>query len=229
MLVERRCPVGTAPRRVVGLGLMGYSGEVQRSRSAPRDVHRLPRVSRRLRGMASRARLRHQAAARRRRLDRDRGVQVGPPGPAGKLRRGPHHRAADQRRFEDLLAGLAATDVVVATRFHNVLMAMLLNKPVIAISFHHKCSSLMRQMGLSDYCHDIHQMDADRLIGQFRKLEQEREAVKRHDRAGRRRGAGRRSTSSTSSCSPARERRLEELTCLAAGISGSGSSAPSSA
>ncbi len=45
---------------------------------------------------------------------------------------------------QDVLAELAATDVVVATRFHNVLLALLLNKPVIAISFHHKCSSLMR-------------------------------------------------------------------------------------
>ena len=80
---------------------------------------------------------------------------------------------------QDVLAELSATDVVVATRFHNVLLSLLLNKPVIAISFHHKCSSLMRQMKLSEYCHDIHDMDADRLIEQFRKLEQNREAVKR--------------------------------------------------
>ena len=50
---------------------------------------------------------------------------------------------------DDLLKQLAATDVVVATRFHNVLLALLLNKPVIAISFHHKCISLMSQMGLA--------------------------------------------------------------------------------
>jgi polysaccharide pyruvyl transferase WcaK-like protein len=80
---------------------------------------------------------------------------------------------------QDLLSELAATDVVVATRFHNVLMAMLLNKPVIAITFHHKCSSLMGQMNVSEYCHDIHQMDTDRLIGQFWELEQNRDAVKR--------------------------------------------------
>jgi polysaccharide pyruvyl transferase WcaK-like protein len=80
---------------------------------------------------------------------------------------------------QDLLAELAATDVVVATRFHNVLLALLLNKPVIAISHHHKCSSLMRQMELSEYCHEIDRMDTDTLIGQFRKLEQNREAVKR--------------------------------------------------
>jgi polysaccharide pyruvyl transferase WcaK-like protein len=79
----------------------------------------------------------------------------------------------------DVLGELAATDVVVATRFHNVLLALLLNKPVIAISFHHKCSSLMRQMRLSEYCHDIEHMDADRLIEQFRSLEQSPEAVKK--------------------------------------------------
>lgn len=78
----------------------------------------------------------------------------------------------------DILAEIGATDVVIATRFHNVLFAMLLNKPVIAISFHHKCSSLMRQMALSEYCHDINQMDGDRLIAQFRKLENNEAAVK---------------------------------------------------
>src|SRR5262249_34556918 len=80
---------------------------------------------------------------------------------------------------QDVLAELAATDVVVATRFHNVLLALLLNKPVIAISFHHKCSSLMRQMRLSEYCHEIDRMDADTLIAQFQRLEQNRELVRR--------------------------------------------------
>ena len=79
---------------------------------------------------------------------------------------------------QDVLAALAATDVVVATRFHNVLLALLLGKPATAISFHHKCSSLMRQMKLSEFCHEIDHMDADRLIGQFRDLERDQEAVK---------------------------------------------------
>jgi polysaccharide pyruvyl transferase WcaK-like protein len=78
----------------------------------------------------------------------------------------------------DVLSGLATTDVVVATRFHNVLLSLLLNKPVIAISFHHKCSSLMRKMNLSEYCQDIHQINADRLIAQFESLEQNRDVVK---------------------------------------------------
>ena len=59
---------------------------------------------------------------------------------------------------EDLLSQIATIDFVVATRFHNVLLSLLLNKPVIAISFHHKCSSLMSQMGLSEYCQDINNL-----------------------------------------------------------------------
>ena len=72
---------------------------------------------------------------------------------------------------EDLLKQIAATDFVVATRFHNVLLSLLLNKPSIAISFHHKCSSLMSQMGLSEYCQDINRLNADKLIEQFCDLE----------------------------------------------------------
>ena len=79
---------------------------------------------------------------------------------------------------EELLSQLAATDIVVATRFHNVLLALLLNKPVIAISFHHKCASLMSQMGLSQYCHDINHMNAARLIEQFRDLERNADKLK---------------------------------------------------
>ena len=87
--------------------------------------------------------------------------------------------AQPMNSVQDVLNGLAASDVVVATRFHNVLLALLLDKPVIAISHHHKCGSLMGQMELSEYCHDIHEMDTNRLIGQFQKLEHHRENVKR--------------------------------------------------
>jgi chemotaxis methyl-accepting protein methylase len=42
----------------------------------------------------------------------------------------------------------------------------------------------MRQMRLTEYIHDIEEMDSRTLIGQFRKLEQNREAVKRTIRRG---------------------------------------------
>jgi polysaccharide pyruvyl transferase WcaK-like protein len=79
---------------------------------------------------------------------------------------------------DELLKQIAATDFVVATRFHNVLLSLMLNKPSIAISFHHKCSSLMSQMGLSQYCQDINRLNADRLIEQFCDLEKNAETLK---------------------------------------------------
>jgi polysaccharide pyruvyl transferase WcaK-like protein len=79
---------------------------------------------------------------------------------------------------EQLLSQLAATDIVVATRFHNVLFALLANKPVISIAFHHKCVSLMNNMGLSKYSQDINYLSADRLIEQFCDLEKNAEMLK---------------------------------------------------
>jgi polysaccharide pyruvyl transferase WcaK-like protein len=79
---------------------------------------------------------------------------------------------------EDLLAQIVATDIVVATRFHNVLLALLCNKPVISISFHHKCESLMSAMGLSEYCLDINDLKADRLIEKFCDLQTNADRMK---------------------------------------------------
>lgn len=77
-----------------------------------------------------------------------------------------------------LLSQLMATDVVVATRFHNVLLALLLNKPVVAIAFHQKCRSLMQEVGLAQYCQDIQTLDPIRLIQQFGNLQDNATAVK---------------------------------------------------
>jgi polysaccharide pyruvyl transferase WcaK-like protein len=79
---------------------------------------------------------------------------------------------------EDLLTQLAETDAVVATRFHNILLAMVLNKPVISISFHQKCTSLMQDMGLQDYCQDIKQLSAEKLIKQFCQLTKNADSLK---------------------------------------------------
>ena len=66
---------------------------------------------------------------------------------------------------EALLAEFVATDFVVVTRFHNIIFALLNNKPVVSISFHSKCASLMSDMGLSEYCLQIDQVEIDELIG----------------------------------------------------------------
>jgi polysaccharide pyruvyl transferase WcaK-like protein len=82
------------------------------------------------------------------------------------------------RSSDDLLLQIAATDLVVATRFHNVLLSLFCNKPVISISFHHKCESLMSSMGLSEYCLDLNNFDADQLSEKFCRLERNCDALK---------------------------------------------------
>jgi polysaccharide pyruvyl transferase WcaK-like protein len=90
-------------------------------------------------------------------------------------------RIVDEPVFtvESLLSQIVATDIVVATRFHNVLLALLCNKPVISISFHHKCASLMNAMELSGYCLDINELKADRVIEKICDLEANADKLKR--------------------------------------------------
>jgi polysaccharide pyruvyl transferase WcaK-like protein len=79
---------------------------------------------------------------------------------------------------ESLLDAISRTDIVVATRFHNIVLALLLNKPVLAIGFHQKCVSLMNDMGLTEYCLDIKQLKAEVLIEKFLRVEKNKEALK---------------------------------------------------
>jgi polysaccharide pyruvyl transferase WcaK-like protein len=79
---------------------------------------------------------------------------------------------------EELLLQFSDTEFVVATRFHNVLFALLNNKPTISISFHHKCTSLMSAMGLMEYCVRIDQFKADDLINKVLDIEMNFERLK---------------------------------------------------
>jgi polysaccharide pyruvyl transferase WcaK-like protein len=66
---------------------------------------------------------------------------------------------------DDLLAQLAPLGLVISPRFHNLLLAMMLGKPVFAISYHMKFQPLMDGMGLGEFCQDIEHIDVDCLLG----------------------------------------------------------------
>jgi len=80
--------------------------------------------------------------------------------------------------FEQLLAQLATVDLVIASRFHNVLLALLLGKPVVSVSYEAKNEALMRQMGLGHYCQTLDGLDLQRLIEQFLDLEKNAAALR---------------------------------------------------
>ena len=73
--------------------------------------------------------------------------------------------------FERLLVQLRDVDLVIASRFHNVLLSLFLGIPVVSVSYEPKNDDLMRQMGLERFCQTLDGLDADRLREQFLDLE----------------------------------------------------------
>jgi polysaccharide pyruvyl transferase WcaK-like protein len=71
---------------------------------------------------------------------------------------------------EELLARMHRMDYVVTSRFHGVVFAHLLNKPVVALSHHPKVETLMSDIGLATYCVDIRTFDLELLTGMFATL-----------------------------------------------------------
>jgi polysaccharide pyruvyl transferase WcaK-like protein len=68
---------------------------------------------------------------------------------------------------QELLATISRMDYVVTCRFHGVVFAHLLNKPVLAISPHPKVMDLMTDLELSGYCVDIRDFDPKLLAERF--------------------------------------------------------------
>ena len=70
----------------------------------------------------------------------------------------------------ELLEKLVNVDLVVASRLHGVLLSHLLSLPVMAISYDRKVDTYMQDMGMADYCVDIHKLDAKLLSTKFEAL-----------------------------------------------------------
>jgi polysaccharide pyruvyl transferase WcaK-like protein len=67
----------------------------------------------------------------------------------------------------DLFHQIAQTDIVVASRFHNVLCSLMLERPVVSLSYHEKNDHLMKGMGLGHYRLHIEHFTSEQLIEQF--------------------------------------------------------------
>ncbi len=80
--------------------------------------------------------------------------------------------------FDDLVSAIHMTDIVVATRFHGIIIPYVLNRPVLGIAYQRKTIDLMAQMGQSEYVVDINSFDADSLKTRFISLESRSAAIK---------------------------------------------------
>jgi polysaccharide pyruvyl transferase WcaK-like protein len=89
-------------------------------------------------------------------LKNNHGIDVPPCGPAHTV--------------DELLSRMSAMDYVVTCRFHGVVLAHILNKPIIGIAHHPKVSHLMQALGMGKYCADIRTFDPSHLCMAFAEL-----------------------------------------------------------
>jgi polysaccharide pyruvyl transferase WcaK-like protein len=78
---------------------------------------------------------------------------------------------------QDLAREIRHANVIVATRFHAIVIAMLMGKPVLGLCNESKMSDLMADMGLGAYSLLLQDFDVPRTIARFVDLEANRESV----------------------------------------------------
>lgn len=74
------------------------------------------------------------------------------------------------RSVQELMANLAQSDLVVATRFHATVLPLQLGIPVLGICYYRKAQELLDDVGLGDFQVPLDTLDPDLLIDKYRTL-----------------------------------------------------------
>ncbi len=77
----------------------------------------------------------------------------------------------------ELMRQIALTDIVVASRFHNLVCAIKLRRPLISLGYAEKNEALLRQIGLHGFSQHIEHFDLETLKQQFLRASAERVEV----------------------------------------------------
>jgi polysaccharide pyruvyl transferase WcaK-like protein len=81
--------------------------------------------------------------------------------------------------LQDVMEQMALVDLVVATRYHNVVCALRMRKPTISIGYAEKNDALLTEVGLGHFCQHVEDLDVELLKAQTMQLLAERVAVSR--------------------------------------------------
>src|SRR5262245_13147541 len=84
---------------------------------------------------------------------------------------------------KELLHQVGETEAVISARYHNLVMALIQNKPVIALSDHFKTHSLVTDLGLAQYLVPLGNVSPDVLIDRFKQLENDGERLRPYIKA----------------------------------------------
>ena len=95
----------------------------------------------------------------------------------GKTLGGGLDREAMIRRSDSvygLMQVFTSADLIVATRFHGTLLALLAERPVLGVCYYRKTRDLLREMGQEDYAVDLEDFTATDVLQRIRRLESNR-------------------------------------------------------
>lgn len=82
--------------------------------------------------------------------------------------------AEQSNNLADVMRQMADCDAIVATRYHNVVCALMMGKPILSLSYAEKNAALLRDAGLGPYADHVEQFDVALLKERFEKLLSER-------------------------------------------------------
>ena len=87
--------------------------------------------------------------------------------------------AAYATTFAELMRAMAPAGTIVATRYHSMICALRLGKPVLSLSYAPKFAGIASNMGLTEFCQSAKSPDAELMIAQFTELEKREEELRR--------------------------------------------------
>jgi polysaccharide pyruvyl transferase WcaK-like protein len=78
----------------------------------------------------------------------------------------------------EIMESMEPLGAIIATRFHNLIAALKLAKPTIAIGYSDKHRDLMADAGLAEFTHPIESFDPGVVVGQLREMEGHAETIR---------------------------------------------------
>jgi polysaccharide pyruvyl transferase WcaK-like protein len=78
------------------------------------------------------------------------------------------------------MSEMAVAEVVVASRFHNLICALKLGKPTVSLGYAGKNARLLSDFGLGEFSQVIDSFDVDLLVDQIAEVKRRRATLERH-------------------------------------------------
>jgi polysaccharide pyruvyl transferase WcaK-like protein len=81
--------------------------------------------------------------------------------------------------FREVMESMEPLGAIIATRFHNLVAALKLAKPTIAIGYSDKHRELMADAGLAEFSHSVESFDPGVVLEQLKDMERGAESLQR--------------------------------------------------